>query len=160
MAINTAKAEVEKFVLDHLAAFEAGDLDRWGAGMTDDIFMIAADPAEAIAGRAAILTELHKDFDPAFGAGLKLSIKPTFNSIGVSKDLNTAWTAHVLAYTIMFGADTIKFTLRNTNVLIKQNDRWRIVAANYSRPISQPEMKEKGDWKLTQAHISVGVPDA
>ncbi len=138
--IDTTRAEAVKFVLDHLAAFEAGDLDRWGAGMTDDVFMIAADPAEAIAGRAAILAELHKDFDPAFEAGLKLSIKPTFSQIGVSHDLNAAWTAHVLAYTIMFGADTLKFALRNTNVLIKQNGRWRIVAANYSQPISRQEM--------------------
>jgi hypothetical protein len=77
---NAAKAEVEKFVLGHLAAFEAGDLDRWGTSMMDDVFMIAADPAEAIASRAAILAERHKDFDPAFEAGLKLSIRRSDSS--------------------------------------------------------------------------------
>jgi hypothetical protein len=110
--LHTIRIEVENVVRAHLAAFERGDFERWGARLAPNVFLTAADPAEVFAMREATLAEMHKDFDPAFAAGLKLSIQPQAIHIGASPDGLVAWSAAFLAYGVTIEAEAFEFNLR------------------------------------------------
>ncbi len=57
-------------------------------------------------------------------------------------DSQSAWTAYTLTYTAFLGADSFATTIRNTDILIKQNNQWQIVVANYSQPILRKDIIE------------------
>jgi hypothetical protein len=153
------RSSVKEFIDNHISAFENGDFDNWGAGMNENVFLIAADPFEAIEGRKAIVAEMHKDFDPAFKEGLKLDIKVDHFHTGISSKGKTAWDGSILEYKIIMGTDTLPFIIRTTNILVKKNDKWEIVVANYSRQVTDDPVKVFTDSLPPPAPIENKIPE-
>src|SRR5436309_2075804 len=56
---TSARAEIDALIHSQYAAVERGDLEAWAAALDENAFLFGSDPAEAWAGRAAILEHLH-----------------------------------------------------------------------------------------------------
>jgi ketosteroid isomerase-like protein len=132
-------AEVERTVREHLAAFERGSFDAWGANLAPNVFFTAADPEEVFSERGCAIAEMHKDFAPAFDEGLKLDIQSQSFHIGASFDGRVAWSATPLQYTVSFGGERTSFLIRHTDLLTKSDEQWSILVTQYS--IALPESK-------------------
>lgn len=134
--------DVERTIREHLMAFARGDFDAWGAAFAPDVFFTAADPEEVFSKREDAISEMHKDFDPAFDEGLQIEIEPQSLHIGFTSDGNVAWSAAPLQYTISFQEEANSFVLRHTNVLSKINQHWSIVATHYSLALPESRILE------------------
>jgi hypothetical protein len=124
--------DVEKMVRQHLAAFARGDFESWGAQLAPKVFFTAADPEEVFLDRQDAVAEMHKDFDPAFQAGMKLNIEPQDITTRTSPDGKAAWSGTPLQYTVTLEGETTKFQIRHTDVLEKNGRDWSIVATKWS----------------------------
>jgi len=137
-ADTTAVREtIERFMADHYAAFQRGEVSAWSGHMAEQVLLIAADPAEALSGRAAVLAQMQKDFGPAFAAGLKLSIEPGAHTTWVNENGRSAATIYDLAYTATIQNRSYPLHLRSSSVLERDSGGWTIDAEHYSRPIQQ-----------------------
>jgi ketosteroid isomerase-like protein len=131
---------VERVMARHYTAFQRGDLSAWSAPMAEQVLLIAADPAEALSGRAAVLAQMQKDFEPAFAAGLKLSLEPGAHTIWVDEDGMTAATIYDLAYTATIENRSYPLHLRSSSILVRDSSGWIIQAEHYSRPIQHDSL--------------------
>ena len=132
-------ADLETLTGAHFSAFERGDFESWGATMTEDAFMIAADPEGAFTGRRAIVAEMRRDYDEKFSKGLDLSIRSLGRSIGVSEG-RVAWVLDPIDYTTRFQGRTSQSRLRFTGLATCSADGiWRFTQVHYSRPMEEHE---------------------
>lgn len=134
--------EVDVTVREHLAAFARGDFDTWGDSLAPNVFFVAADPEEVFSRREDAVAEMHRDFDFAFDEGLRIQIEPQSTHVGVASDGKLAWTAAPLRYTVRFQGESNSFVLRHTAVLSKTDQRWSILATQYSLTLPPPRILE------------------
>jgi ketosteroid isomerase-like protein len=131
-----ARDRVDALTSRMLEHFAQGDLEAWGRTLTDDVFLIAADPEEAIAGRDAILEELQSDFEPAFAQGLRLDLRSRARRIGLARDLESAWVTDEIDYGVESGGRRATYRLRFSGVAAETESGWRFLVLHFSRPLS------------------------
>jgi len=143
--VAAARREVVAVTRTHLDAFERGDFDAWAGTFSRDGFLIAADPSESIEGAASMAAEMHREMDTALDQGLRLDIRSTDLQVGLAHNLKGAWVSDELAYVAYYGGDSLKFKLRFSGVLDKQDEVWRFEATNFSRGVSLLELAARAD---------------
>jgi ketosteroid isomerase-like protein len=130
------RASVDSVMRNHFSAFERGDLAAWSGIFAPDVFFTAANPAQVFASRDSAREGMQREFGPAMQAGLKLAIRPLSDQIWVAGDGRTAAAAYDLDYTVRYESQLFPYRLRSSYLLERDSSGWRVLAAQYSRPVS------------------------
>jgi hypothetical protein len=132
---TAVRQDLERMLTSHYQAFQDGDVPRWSAEMVDSVFLTAADPSPSLVTRQAVQEKMEREFGPARAAGITLSITPQSHEIWVSEDGRSAASTYELDYVSTYQKKSYPVKLRSTIVFAHDSVGWRILAAQYSRPL-------------------------
>jgi ketosteroid isomerase-like protein len=132
----TVRAGVDSAMRSHFSAFERGDMAAWSEILAPDVFFTAANPAQVFAGRDSVRENMQRDLGPTLAAGVKLAIQPLSNLIWVAENGRTAAATYDLDYTVRYDDQVIPYRLRSAYLLERDTSGWRVLAAQYSRPVT------------------------
>lgn len=118
------------------SAFEQGRWDEWTRRMADSVFLTAAEPGRALAGRDSILRAMQADYSAAFSAGLTLKLTPVRQQVWLDDSARVAAVTSELDYALNIQEQHLALKLRNTALLGRDSTGWRVLVEHYSRPVS------------------------
>lgn len=126
---------VTALLAGRFSAFEQGHWEDWTRHMTDSVFLTAADPGRAIAGRDSILRAMQADYAPAFAAGLTMKLTPAQQRIWMDDSARVAAVTSELDYSLNVQDQHLALKLRSTALLGRDSTGWQVLVEHYSRPV-------------------------
>lgn len=148
------RVAVDSVMRNHFAAFQRGDIDSWSAILADSVFFTAADPASVFDNRDSVSARMREDLGRVAESGITLAIRPTSSSIWTSQDGRTAGATYELDYSATYQARTFQYRLRSSYLLERETTGWKVLAAQYSRPVSYDTLF----MSLVQHRVSNNAP--
>ena len=148
------RAEVDSVMRQHFAAFGRGDIESWSGILADSVFFTAADPANVFDNRDSVSAVMKRDLDRVAQSGITLAVRPSTSHIWVTGDGLTAGATSELDYSATYQARTFQYRLRSSYLLERDVTGWKVLAAQYSRPISYDSLF----MSLVQHRVSNTVP--
>jgi hypothetical protein len=130
-----AAASVDSTVVRHFRAFEQGNIAAWSSILADEVFFTAAGPGDVFDRRETARDKMEQDIERVQASGIRLTIQPLSHWTWVAEHGRTAATTYDLDYRILFQDQSVSYRLRSTYLLERDSSAWRVLAAQYSRPI-------------------------
>jgi ketosteroid isomerase-like protein len=134
--LSAQRDSVTALLAARFSAFEQGRWDEWTRRMSDSVFLTAAEPGRALAGRDTILRAMQADYAPAFEAGLTTKLTPVRQQIWMDDSARVAAVTSELDYALNIQEQHLALKLRNTAVLSRDSAGWRVLVEHYSRPVA------------------------
>jgi ketosteroid isomerase-like protein len=153
---TAARAVVDSVMRNHFDAFQRGDIDTWGSILADDVFFTAADPANVFDNRDSVSARMKQDFQRVAESGIGLAIRPISSRIWLTDDGQTAGATNELDYAITYQAQSFSYRLRSSYLLEHDASGWKVLAAQYSRPIAYDSLFMNLTRRLVPGTAPVG----
>jgi len=137
-SVDTAgiRAQVDSVMRNHFAAFQRGDVDGWSRILADDVFFTAADPANVFDNRDSVIARMRQDLGQVAQSGITLAIRPVSSRIWLTADGLTSGATYELDYSATYQTQTFNYRLRSSYLLERDTTGWKVLAAQYSRPVA------------------------
>jgi hypothetical protein len=126
---------VDSLMRSHFAAFQRGDIDSWSGILRVSVFFTAADPANVFTSRDSVSARMRQDLAKVSESGITLVIQPSSSRIWVSDDGRAAGATYELGYSATYQNQTFPYRLRSSYLLERDTTGWKVLAAQYSRPV-------------------------
>lgn len=154
--VDTAgvRVEVDSVMRNHFEAFQRGDIDSWSGILADSVFFTAADPASVFDNRDSVSARMRQDLGRVAESGITLAIRPASSSIWATEDGRTAGATYELDYSATYQAQTFQYRLRSSYLLARETSGWKVLAAQYSRPVAYDTLF----MSLVQHRVSINAP--
>jgi hypothetical protein len=136
--VDTARvaAELDSTMRHHFSAFERGDIGTWSSLLADEVFFTAAGPADVFASRDSAREKMQQDIERVMETGITLAIRPLSHLIWVADQGRTAGATYDLDYGVTYQDQRFSYRLRSAYLLERDTSGWKVLAAQYSRPVS------------------------